>query len=40
MDKVGIEPTASRLQTGCSAAELPAHDPPRERGGDDVCYVS
>ena len=36
MDKVGIEPTASRLQTGCSAAELPAHDPPRERGGDDV----
>ena len=36
VDKVGIEPTASRVQTGRSSAELPAHDPPRARGGDDV----
>ena len=27
-----------RVQTGCSAIELPAHDPPRERGGDEICY--
>ena len=39
VDKVGIEPTAFRVQTGCSSAELPAHDPPRERGGVDVDYL-
>lgn len=39
LDKVGIEPTASRVQTGRSSAELLAHDPPRERGGDELGYV-
>jgi hypothetical protein len=39
VDKVGIEPTAVRVQTGSSASELLAHDPPRERGGYDVRYV-
>ena len=39
VDKIGIEPMALRVQTGCSSAELLAHDPPRERGGTEINYA-